>query len=396
MLQIPACYRTTVTRFRFAVCVFLSVAISAVPFYPTTAGAQTSPDLSGHWRLNPSLSQLPPELGFDADYFQEPGGTEREPAEGGTRSRRGSSGRYGKTRNSLPRPESADEARRLRQLTDEARQPPSELTVSTGSGAVTFSDSHGYSRTFHPSGNEEVIDLGGVPVVTITRWESGQLVILYEVEEGRQIRYAYSRTGNPGRLTAEVQFIDRGTGDKVTRVYEPASETEARTTGPTPTSSSNAPPGTASAGPSQGAFNQKPGAEFKGLTQLGLVVEGLHSSAACGLTEDAIESAVATHLKAAGLKVLRNTDEDTYVYVNINTATVSNGLCVSRYDVSLTTHTTATMSYQPSQPPVLVEVSLFRKGNLAGGAPAAHGEAVKKDVLDYVDQIAALIKDANK
>ena len=146
--------------------------ISAVLFYPTTAGAQTSPDLTGHWRLNPALSQLPPELGFDADYFQEPAGTERESAPGGTRSRRGSSGRYGKTRNSMPRPESADEARRLRQLTDEARQPSPELTISTGSGAITFSDGRGYSRTFHPSGNEEVIDLGGVPVVTITRWRA--------------------------------------------------------------------------------------------------------------------------------------------------------------------------------------------------------------------------------
>lgn len=122
----------------------------------------------------------------------------------------------------------------------------------------------------------------------------------------------------------------------------------------------------------------------------------MQSWAACGLTEDAIDSAVATRLKAAGLKVLRNTDEDTYVYVNVNTATVSNGLCVSRYDVYLTTHTTATMSYQPSQPPVLVEVSLFRKGSLTGGAPAAHAEAVKKGVLEYVDQITARIRDANK
>ena len=105
---------------------------------------------------------------------------------------------------------------------------------------------------------------------------------------------------------------------------------------------------------------------------------------------------MATHLEAAGLKVLRNTDEDTYVYVNVNTATVSNGLCVSRYDVYLTTHTTATMSYQQSQPPVLVEVSLFHQGSLAGGAPTAHGEAVKKGVLDYVDQMTARIKDANK
>ena len=38
---------------------FLSVTISTVLFYPTTAGAQTSPDLTGHWTLNPALSQLP-------------------------------------------------------------------------------------------------------------------------------------------------------------------------------------------------------------------------------------------------------------------------------------------------------------------------------------------------
>ncbi len=385
------------TRFRFTVLTFLSVTISTVLFYPTTAGAQTSPDLTGHWRLNPALSQLPKELGFDADYFQQPAGTQGESAQGGNRSRHGSSGgRYGQTRNSMPRPESADEAKRLRQLTDEARQPPPDFTISTASGAITFSDGRGYSRTFHPTGSEEVIDLGGVPVVTITRWESGQLVILYEVEEGRQIRYAYSRTANPDRLTAEVQFIDRGTADKVTRVYEPASATAAGTTAATPASSSGAPPGTAPAGPPPGAFNQNPGAEFRGLTEVGLIVEGLQSSAACGLTEDAIDSAVATHLKAAGLKVLRNTDEDTYVYVNVNTATVSNGLCVSRYDVYLTTHTTATMSYQQSQPPVLVEVSLFHQGSLTGGAPAAHGEAVKKGVLDYVDQMTARIKDANK
>ena len=65
-----------------------------------TAGAQTPPDPAGHWRLNPALSQLPQELGFDADYFHQPAGTEPESAQGGSPSRRGSSGgRYGRTRN---------------------------------------------------------------------------------------------------------------------------------------------------------------------------------------------------------------------------------------------------------------------------------------------------------
>jgi hypothetical protein len=111
-----------VTRFRFTVLIVLSVTISTVLFPPTTAGAQASPDLTGHWTLNPALSQLPRELGFDADYFQQPAGTQGESGQGGSPSRRGSSGgRYGQTRNHMPRPESADEAKRLRQLTDGGR-----------------------------------------------------------------------------------------------------------------------------------------------------------------------------------------------------------------------------------------------------------------------------------
>jgi hypothetical protein len=384
-----------VTRIRSWVVIFLSATISSVLLHPTTVRAQSVSDLTGHWTLNRARSQMPQELGFDADYFQQAPGTERDGAPGGTRSRGGS--RYGNTRNSMPRPESADEARRLKQLTDEARLPPADLIIETSNGGIKFSDGRDFSRTFHPTGNEEVIDLGGVPVVAITRWEGAQLIILYEVEEGRQIRYAYSRASNPDRLTAEVQFIDRGHGDKVARVYEPASARTMSTSPGAPAPAGGAPPGAAPPGPPPaGAFDQSPGAEFKGLTQVGLVVEGLQSSSACGLTEDALESAVTTHLKAAGLKVLRNTDEDTYVYVNVNTATISNGLCVSRYDVYLTSHTTATMSYRQSQPPVLVEVSLFHEGNLAGGVPAAHGDAVKKGVLEYVDQITARIKDANK
>ena len=62
-----ACYRTFVNRFRFIVLTCLSVTISTVLLCPATAVAQTPPNLTGHWRLNPALSQLPKELGFDAD-----------------------------------------------------------------------------------------------------------------------------------------------------------------------------------------------------------------------------------------------------------------------------------------------------------------------------------------
>ena len=63
-----------------------------------------------------------------------------------------------------------------------------------------------------------------------------------------------------------------------------------------------------------------------------------------------------------------NADEDTYVYVNVITASISTGLCVSRYDVFLYSHAMATLSYQPA--PKLVDVSLLHKGGLGGGTPA--------------------------
>ena len=146
----------------------------------------------------------------------------------------------------MPRPESADEARRLKQLTDEARQPPADLIIETSNGGIKFSDGRDFSRTFHPTGNEEVIDLGGVPVVAITRWE------------GRTARSSSTRSKKAGRfatptrvrripidLTAEVQFIDRGKGDKVARVYERASAGTTSTSPGAPAPSGGAPPGAA-------------------------------------------------------------------------------------------------------------------------------------------------------
>ena len=176
--------------------------------------------------------------------------------------------------------------------------------------------------------------------------------------------------------------MERSGGDRVRRVYETAS----------------APPSTAETSPDRlpaQTFNQQPDAELKGLTKLGIVVEGLSpQAAACGLNQAALETAVSTRLSNAGFKVLPNSDEDTYIYVNVITSSLSNGLCVSRYDAFLYTHTTAKLSYHET--PVLVQVSLLHKGGIAGGAPAAHAEGVLRGVNEYVDQFSTRIHDANK
>ena len=363
------------------------VAASAIVL-PRDISAQTPPNLAGKWTLNRALSQWPREIGFDVDFRVPP----MEGQEGGAQ---GGRGRRVPTR--PMRPESEDEARRVRLLTDEVREPPASVTVAQTATDVTFSDDHGHSRTFHPNGKEEVIDLSGVASVAIARWEGAQLVVLYEVEQGRQLRYAFSRLAGPDCLAIEAQFIDHGKGDQVTRVYL-ASDASASQPAATPSAAAGQPPPQGAAPPpasSPDAVNSQPGAEFKGISTIGLVIEDLSpQSTRCGLAQTVLEGQVLKHLTDAGLHVRRNSDDDTYVYVNIKTATVGDGVCVSRYDVYLTTHTTARLSYQQS--PVLVDVTLFHKGSLAGGSPGAQAESVQSGVLTYIDQITARIRNANK
>lgn len=351
----------------------------------TRVWAQDTSPLAGRWALNRELSQFPREIGFGADWFAA-GAAGLDPPASGGRGRRGPGG--GGTAVPQARRESADDGKRVQQLTAEVRNPPALLTIAETPTAVTITDDRGHSRTFHPNGKEEVLQLDGVAVAVTAKREAGRLVVLYGVEQGRELRYSYSRTASPPRLVVEVQFIERGEGDAVRRLYDTASATETR-----------APARAVAPGPSDRlpaqTLNQQPGAELKGLTKLGIVVEDLSpQAAACGVSQRTIETAVSTRLSDAGFRVLTNSDEDTYVYVNIITTSLSAGLCVSRYDVFLYTHTTATLSYQAA--PVLVQVSLLHKGGIAGGTAAAHAEGVLRGVQEYVDQFSTLIHNANK
>ncbi len=229
---------------------------------------------------------------------------------------------------------------------------------------------------------------------------------------------------NPAQLQVLIEFVGRGGGDEVRRVYEPAKpgdtlaasiakaaqETAAGTPAnaptqptrpgapPTPPTLPTAPGGgsvPASGAQQQEAFDQRPDAELRGLTKVGLVVEDLgQQAAACGLKHDAIQAAVSKRLSDAGFKVVVNSDEDTYVYISIMAASLSTGFCVSRYDAFLYSHTTAKLSYTTM--PVLVQVSLLHNGGIAGSAPAAHGDSVIKNLLEYIDQFSSRIHDASK
>src|SRR5882672_10518946 len=77
----------------FALVVALLTATAAGRLLPETALAQTTSPLAGVWTLNRSLSEFPPDIGFNPSWLTTPTGDGQSAAPaGGSRGRRGSSG----------------------------------------------------------------------------------------------------------------------------------------------------------------------------------------------------------------------------------------------------------------------------------------------------------------
>ncbi len=367
--------------------------------------ARDRPGLAGRWTLNRQLSQFPTDLGFGMDLMAGAGSRSGGGGSGGRRS----GGGGGALPASAWLQESEDDVRRRDQLVEEVRTPSAHLTITQTDTAVTITDDRGVSRTFHPNGREESHELDRAGVATIARWDGNSLEVRYKVEQYRELRYSYSRTTDPDRLVVQVRFVESGGHDTVTRVYDPAPANEPaspdRVAAPATVSPPSVPPPVprlpaAPAGLARSTATTAPvvvqgtDAGLKGLTQIGLVVEDLSSqAAACGLSQAPIEAAVSKSVTDAGLKVLRNSDEDTYLYINVSTTSASSSLCVSRYDVFLYSHTTAVLPYQAK--PVLAQVQLLHQGGIAGGSPAAHAQSVMGSIRQYTDEFAKRIRDAN-
>jgi hypothetical protein len=377
---------------RFFALVCFGTAAAAGVLLPAPTGAQSVSPLAGIWTLNRSLSQLPAEIGFDVPWISSPTTTgQNAGSNGGGRGRRGSGGGGGNRSSGGPSivRESYEDAQRVRLLTAEARTPPVRLMIVDTRAVVTITNELGQSRALHPNGREESFELQNVPIYVTTTRDADRLVVTYHVEQGREVRYTYSRSGSSPQLVVDVQFLEHGAGDKARRVYEPGVETE-----------TVAPPGGAAVPTLPGqqssqTFDERPGAELRGLKRLGILVEDLSSEAmACGLNHDALEAAVTKRLTDAGFAVRKNSDDDTYMYVNVMTTARSSGMCVSRYDAFLYTHATANLSYRDK--PVLVQVSLIHRGGIGSSAPAAHAAAVSHALEGYVDLFVSQIRDANK
>jgi len=385
--------------------VFLAclAALSALVL-PASPHAQPASPLGGVWSFSRSLSDLSREIGFNVNWAQSSGGggqTGGSTGGGGRGRRGGSSGGGGGGRSGGAFPiirESYDDSQRAQLLTAEARTPPSRLMIVETPEAVTFTNELGQSRTFHPTGRQESIEIQGTQTFVTARHDGDRLDVMYRVDQNREVHYTYSRSTSPAQLIVDVQFLEHGAGDKARLVYEPASET---TTAARPGESTRStPPGApSSAGaarqPASEAFDERPGAELRGLKTLGILVEDLSAQAAtCGLSHDSIEAALSKRLADGGFTVRRNSDDDTYLYVNVMTTSSSGGTCVSRYDAFLYTHATATLSYRDR--PVLVQVSLMHRGGMTSGVPPAHATTVTRGLEAYVDTFMTQIREANK
>jgi hypothetical protein len=379
--------------------------VAAAALRPAAARAQEVSPFGGIWTLNRSLSDLPREIGFNVNWM--PGTSDTGASGGGGgggRGRRGSGGGGGGGRGSgvptsMPR-ESSEDARRLQVITGEARNPPTRVIIVDTPGQVTITNELGQTRTLHPTGHTESIEIQGVTFAATTTRNANQLVTVYQVEEGRSVRYTYSINANPPQLVAEVQFLEKGTGDKARRVYEPGSAANTTSSAASPPGTPTAPPlpGAPSSAPAQTSekFDERPGAELRGITSLGVLVEDLGSQAvACGLNHDTLENALAKRLTDGGLTVKRNSDDDTYVYVNVQTSSLPGGTCVSRFDAFLYTHGTARLSYRDQ--PVLVQISLIHRGSIgSSSAPGTHAAAVTRGLESYMDLFITQIRNANK
>jgi hypothetical protein len=392
----------TSMRRTFGLVCFVAAAAAYFSF-PVPVVAQSVSPLGGVWTLNRSLSEWPPEIGFNANWIP-PSSSGTGQSAGSTGSGQGRRGSGGGGRGatgafSVPR-ESYEDARRVQLLTAEARNPPVRLMVVDTPPAVTITNELGQSRTLHPTGRHESVEIQGMSFVAMTKRDGDQLVTVYDVEEGRTVRYTYSRSSNPPQLVVEVQFLEKGAGDKARRVYEPGSATTTASSAPEqPGASPPRPPTGAPSGvPAQTSekFDSRPGAELRGLTALGVVVEDLGSQAiACGLNHDALENAIAKRLTDGGLTVKKNSDEDTYVYVNVQTGSLPGGTCVSRYDAFLYTLGTARLSYRDQ--PVLAQISLIHRGGISSSsAPGTHAAAVTQGLENYIDLFITQIRNANK
>src|SRR4029079_230427 len=172
---------------------------------PASARSQESGNLTGRWVLNRNQSQVDKEVGCNPAWLAAGTRSAERESGGGGRGRRGSGG----GQQGVPR-ESEEDAKRVQQLSAEARVPSLHLTILDSRGTVTITDADDVSRTLHTDGKDDYLQIHGLPITAVTVRDSGHVVVRYTVEQGRELRYTYTRETAGPKLTIDIQFVEAG------------------------------------------------------------------------------------------------------------------------------------------------------------------------------------------
>ena len=273
------------------------MAVGAV--HPTTAQDATS--LAGRWTLNRELSQFPREAGFNADWLAHSNSSgESTPTPG---SQGGASSGGNRTSFPVSRVSREDSMRIPRLLTNEARDPAAVLVITETATEVVITPDKGVALYVPPhregrgpaarrSDCHRVIYPRSRAVDCSLQGEPGTGAPLHllacrqpAATRGRSAVHR-SRQGRDHQARLRTREVCRGPG----QAAMPAAALATRPAGV---------PASGERGATQD-YDRQPEAQFKGLTTLGVVVEGLGTQATtCGLRQEAIESAVVKQLSRA-------------------------------------------------------------------------------------------------
>ena len=202
---------------------FVALVSTAAAQSPATSITQSgSPSLAGIWVLNPALTVRPGEIGFSRDWARGGAPGEGGGRSGGGRGHRGGSGERGRRR-------AADVARERRRQHTRAAAHRRRAHAAVAHHDRPESEQRLYRRRsgplahvppdWQPRGTD---DRHGAAADHRALGCGRSLVVLYDVEQGRQLRYTYTPTTNPARLLVDIRFLERGReGDEVKLTYEP-------------------------------------------------------------------------------------------------------------------------------------------------------------------------------
>src|ERR1700689_733147 len=152
--------------------------------------------LAGSWKLNREQSEFPKEVGFGfvstGDDSTSSGG--RQSSGGGGRRGGGGGGARGPGWfDSKAVRLSAEDANKIKELVEDAKNPSEILKISQAETSLTIVDSRDHTRVFHPTGKEETEQLDAGPIGSTSKWNGLQLVIQFTITDDRVFRYLYSR-----------------------------------------------------------------------------------------------------------------------------------------------------------------------------------------------------------